>query len=139
MILSIAILADHAISGSSEVYARRSGNKPAGKADSVGWRSNGGPDRVEVFRSPLNREDWVTRDERAEVIRLLKSVEGPFTSSHGYTVLYDLQEGINGWFAANGRRRVCRRYTRGQWVPLLRINGEYGGSFGASHLVSRAS
>ncbi len=96
---------------------RYGGTAPTSK-DKVAWKLNGSTGRIEVHRSPLDPNKWLTRAELEKVQNSMVALETVFERRRGFKPVTVLFEGQEGWKAVPGHRhtRNYHRYISGKWV-----------------------
>lgn len=89
--------------------------------DTMSWRWDGSDVPELVFRSPVDRDQWVTSDERAIVISIALEEGWAFRRPKGCAMVRPCKDAV-GWLktlVSNGRRRQ-HRHTGQSWELIFR-------------------
>ena len=109
------------------IYSRKRAKEvPIRTKDSQVWRHNvTGPELV--VRHPLNTGEWVTKEERDQIIIEAEEKETVrFTSRKGHIIVHNPVHGQVGFLEEGGRLgRRQQIFLSGAWTAIRSGKGEY--------------
>lgn len=102
-------------------------SRPPREKDTRAFQWNGAADPVEVVRSPLNHESWVTTEGREIIVAELLSVGWAFARRSGYAMVPPKKPGspeeekVFGWLELPGDRcRSLYQHSGHGWNKVFR-------------------